>query len=412
MARRHVGTTLQGHFARPFCFAFTTNEPRQRTAGSGPRIAAREQLIARRGRLSISHSRVRPMKSMQRAFGVLLIAVVSVLLGAVEARAQVTTTAGLTVVNAGPSGEIASLAEANEVRVIFSEPMVTLGRIPTVVRAPFFRISPAVNGTFRWSGTTILIFTPDPKQPLPFATRYEVTIETTAIAVSGRRLAKPFTFDFTTPTVKLLNTQWYRRGGRADSPAVIALRFNQPIRQADVIVPSDGDSSSRTSGIHPRRRSAPMSSARSIRWPSHVSTRRSPRPGRLRLRNRRSRFASRMTGTGSGYPQDRIWSSSRPRRRCRQRAGFKWCSTTRLPSPAGQATPPSSADLHGEGRAGLLHRWVRLHDPVRSRSVESDQHADVGEGNGLCESGPRRRRDDPVVTASGGARGCAQEARA
>ena len=175
------------------------------------------------------------MKSMQRAFGVLLIAVVSVVVGAVEARAQVTTTAGLTVVNAGPSGEIASLAEANEVRVIFSEPMVTLGRIPTVVRAPFFRISPALNGTFRWSGTTILIFTRDPKQPLPFATRYQVTIETTAIAVSGRRLAKPFTFDFTTPTVKLLNTQWYRRGGRADSPAVIALRFNQPIRQADVI---------------------------------------------------------------------------------------------------------------------------------------------------------------------------------
>ena len=46
----------------------------------------------------------------------------------------------LTVVSAGPSGEVASLAEANEVRVVFSEPMVTLGRIPSPVRAPFFRI--------------------------------------------------------------------------------------------------------------------------------------------------------------------------------------------------------------------------------------------------------------------------------
>ena len=83
----------------------------------------------------------------------------------------------LTVVSAGPSGEVASLAEANEVRVVFSEPMVTLGRIPSPVRAPFFRIAPAIPGTFRWSGTTILIFTPDPKKPLPFATRYDVTID-------------------------------------------------------------------------------------------------------------------------------------------------------------------------------------------------------------------------------------------
>ena len=50
--------------------------------------------------------------------------------------------------------------------------------------------SPAVPGTFRWSGTTILIFTPDPKRPLPYATRYQVTIDTGADAVSGRKLAK------------------------------------------------------------------------------------------------------------------------------------------------------------------------------------------------------------------------------
>jgi uncharacterized protein YfaS (alpha-2-macroglobulin family) len=140
----------------------------------------------------------------------------------------------LAVVSAGPTGEVASLAEGNEVRIVFSEPMVTLGRIPAMVRAPFFRITPAAAGTFRWSGTTILIFTPDPRQPLPFATRYEVTIETTAIAVSGRRLAEPYRFSFTTPTVRLLQTSWYRRGGRANAPMVVLLRFNQRVRPADV----------------------------------------------------------------------------------------------------------------------------------------------------------------------------------
>ena len=141
----------------------------------------------------------------------------------------------LAIVSAGPDGEVGSLAEAGEIRVAFSEPMVELGRIPTPVRAPFVHISPAIPGTFRWSGTTILIFTPDPKRSLPFATRYEVTIDASATAVSGRRLGAPYVFSFTTPTARLLKTDWYRRGGRADAPVIVALRFNQPVRPDRVL---------------------------------------------------------------------------------------------------------------------------------------------------------------------------------
>jgi uncharacterized protein YfaS (alpha-2-macroglobulin family) len=149
--------------------------------------------------------------------------------------AQTSGAQSLRVVSTGPEGEVASLAEANEIRVVFSEPMVTLGRIPEPVTAPFFRITPALSGTFRWSGTTILIFTPDPKRPMPFGTKYDVTIDTSAVAISGRRLAASHRFSFTTPTVKLLQTNWYRRGGRAGAPMVILLRFNQPVRTADVV---------------------------------------------------------------------------------------------------------------------------------------------------------------------------------
>jgi uncharacterized protein YfaS (alpha-2-macroglobulin family) len=160
---------------------------------------------------------------------------VSILASAVvPALAQQAARAELTVVSAGPEGEIASREEANEIRMVFSEPMVALGRIPARVTAPFVRITPAIAGSFRWSGTTILIFTPDTKPPLPWATRYEVTIDTTAIAVSGRRLAEPYKFSFRTPTVKLLKTDWYRRGERADAPMVILVRFNQPVQPADV----------------------------------------------------------------------------------------------------------------------------------------------------------------------------------
>ncbi len=160
----------------------------------------------------------------------------------------------LSVLKVSPEGELSSLAQANEVRVTFSEPMVPLGRIVDPVTVPFFRITPALPGTFRWSGTTLLIFTPDIKRPLLHATNYEVTIAATATAVSGRRLAKPVTFRFTTPTVRLLNTNWYRRGGNVAGSLVVALRFNQAVRPADVVAAT-------TAALKPHEWASPVFSA-------------------------------------------------------------------------------------------------------------------------------------------------------
>ena len=161
---------------------------------------------------------------MKRAFFVVLLLLVSVAAQAAN---------GLRVVSAGPVGEVATLAEANEVRVVFSEPMVVLGKIPTPVVAPFFKIAPAVRGTFRWSGTTTLIFTPDPK--LPFGTQYTVTVDKSAKSVAGKTLDTPTVFTFTTPTIRLMRTDWYRKGGKADGSVVVGLWFNQPVDAKTVL---------------------------------------------------------------------------------------------------------------------------------------------------------------------------------
>ena len=131
---------------------------------------------------------------------------------------------GLRVVSAGPVGEVATLAEANEIRVVFSEPMVSLGKIPTPVTAPFVTIEPKVAGAFRWSGTTTLIFTP--AKPLPYGTEYRVTVDKSAKGVSGRTLDQAYSWTFTTPTIQLRGTDWYRRKNGA---VLIALTFNQPV---------------------------------------------------------------------------------------------------------------------------------------------------------------------------------------
>ncbi len=153
------------------------------------------------------------------------IAILFLLLLPIAARAA----GELRVVSSGPTGEIASLEEANEIRLVFSEPMVALGKIPDPLQIPFVKIKPAMRGTWRWSGTTILIFTPDPDKALPYATKYEVTVDTTAKSVAGSTLSTPHSLSFTTPTVKLLSTYWYRKGGRYDGSVVVAMMFNQPV---------------------------------------------------------------------------------------------------------------------------------------------------------------------------------------
>src|SRR5438132_5666840 len=108
----------------------------------------------------------------------------------------------LTIIKAGPVGEVANLAEANEIRVVFSEPMIVVGKIPKVLDVPWFHIVPEIKGTFRWSGTTTLIFTPDPKTPLPFATKFDVTIDADAKAVSGKTLGKANYCSFIKTSIK------------------------------------------------------------------------------------------------------------------------------------------------------------------------------------------------------------------
>ncbi|MEK6375084.1 MAG: MG2 domain-containing protein [Acidobacteriota bacterium] len=125
----------------------------------------------------------------------------------------------VTVVKAGPVGELASIAEANEIRVVFSAPMVAVGKIPKDLTIPWFRISPSVKGTFRWSGTTTLIFTPE--QQLPYATKFDVTVD-------APNLDRPYKFSFTTPVIQLQQTYWYRKPNGA---VVIGLYFNQPVEK-------------------------------------------------------------------------------------------------------------------------------------------------------------------------------------
>lgn len=154
---------------------------------------------------------------------------------AIVAQASPEQSQALRVLSAAPAGAIEQLNEASEIRVIFSEPMVPLGRVPANPDVPWATITPAIKGNFRWSGTTILIFTPDPATPLPYATKYTMTLAASAKSAAGQTLGTPFTLTWTTPTVKVMSARWYRKTGKVDSPVMLALSFNQPVRGADIL---------------------------------------------------------------------------------------------------------------------------------------------------------------------------------
>lgn len=140
----------------------------------------------------------------------------------------------LTVQSASPSGEVTQAADANELRIVFSEPMVALGGVVTEAPA-WLSIEPAVRASYYWSGTRTLIVSADPDNPLPLATRFVVRVAGTARSIAGRAIASPYSFNFTTPTIRLSGAEWYRPNGQAGANMVMALRFNQPVRPADVL---------------------------------------------------------------------------------------------------------------------------------------------------------------------------------
>jgi hypothetical protein len=90
----------------------------------------------------------------------------------------------LAVVSVAPNGEVASLAEAGEIRMTFSDPMVDLGG-PVPTSPAWLSITPAIRANYYWSGTRTLIVTADPDTPLPFATRFTVRVDSAAKSASG-----------------------------------------------------------------------------------------------------------------------------------------------------------------------------------------------------------------------------------
>ncbi|HET6981381.1 MAG TPA: Ig-like domain-containing protein, partial [Myxococcaceae bacterium] len=132
---------------------------------------------------------------------------------------------GLTVVASRPHEVVGADARPT---ITFSRPVVALMSVEEQKGlAPPASLSPAVEGEWRWIGSASVEFVP--KTPLPFATRFTVTVPAGLKGVDGSTLREAFSWSFDTPGPKLESAnpgggwQWLK-------PAQdIVLVFNQAV---------------------------------------------------------------------------------------------------------------------------------------------------------------------------------------
>src|SRR6188768_4484147 len=127
------------------------------------------------------------------------------------------------VVFAGPQGEA---NEVSELSLVFSRPLRKLelaGDPPPVIA-----IAPPIAGRWLWLGTRALHFVPETPR-LPGATQYTVTVPAELRALDGSTLGKPFKLEFSTPRLKLVDSEPSAGSRGLEPSSKFTLHFNQAV---------------------------------------------------------------------------------------------------------------------------------------------------------------------------------------
>jgi uncharacterized protein YfaS (alpha-2-macroglobulin family) len=133
------------------------------------------------------------------------------------------------VVRYSPVGETPL---APQLSVTFSQPMVAISSQEEASREVPVRLSPQVEGRWRWLGTKTLIFDPAGER-LPMATEFNVSVNTAARSASGGALKAPASWKFSTPPPQLKAK--HPEGGPARRDAIMFVEFDQRVDPAAVL---------------------------------------------------------------------------------------------------------------------------------------------------------------------------------
>lgn len=110
----------------------------------------------------------------------------------------------LAVLFASPSGTTTSADDVKTITVGFNQPMAAFEKIGEPLRQGPLKITPAIDGTYSWQGTTVLVFTPS--QPIPRGISVKVEIPAETKSLSGETLEAAYAWSFETLRPQLLKS--------------------------------------------------------------------------------------------------------------------------------------------------------------------------------------------------------------
>ncbi len=114
------------------------------------------------------------------------------------------------------------------VRVTFDQPMVPLAEIAKLdAQTVPVRIRPQPPGRFRWLGTTTLVF--EPRDRMPKATHYTVSIPEGTASAAGGRLESGVSFSFDTPPPRVVDSIPSDGRTGVGTDTLIAIQFDQRV---------------------------------------------------------------------------------------------------------------------------------------------------------------------------------------
>ena len=145
----------------------------------------------------------------------------------------------LQVLRSSPEGKVAL---APNLSVTFSQPMVAVtSHADSIAKGVPVKLSPRVQGTWRWVGTRTLLL--QPKIRFAMATTYRATVPAGTTSARGGKLAKERTWTFTTPAPRL--QQYTPSSGPQRRDVLLFCAFDQKIDAAAVLktitLEGDGD---------------------------------------------------------------------------------------------------------------------------------------------------------------------------
>ena len=185
---------------------------------------------------------------------------------------------GLTVVASRPHEVVGADARPT---ITFSRPVVALMSVEEQKGlAPPATLSPSVEGEWRWIGSASVEFVP--KAPLPFATRFTVTVPAGLKGVDGSTLKEAYSWSFDTPAPKL----------ESATPAA-SWRWLQPSQDVVLIL--------NQAVLEPEKSISVRVGPEGTSWPVTVSSRPAPaapeeveRPGKNLFPSRRTEITVKL----------------------------------------------------------------------------------------------------------------------